>query len=77
MSAEMTNGTFLFGTVSLVLSTSSTAGSSGKGAPAYLVTALIPVYSTLFLMAPCHLDRSKLTVLDLHSLGTNTDLLIR
>ena len=39
---------------------------SGKGAPAYLVIALIPVYSTLFLMAPRHLDRSKLMVLDLH-----------
>ena len=37
---------------------------SGKGAPAYLVIALILVYSTLFLMAPRHLDRSKLMVLD-------------
>ena len=45
--------------------------SSGKGAPAYLVIALIPVYSTLFLMAPHHLDCSKLMVLDLHYIMTD------
>ena len=43
----------------------------GKGAPAYLVIALIPTYSTLFLMAPRHLDRSKLMVFDLRYTMTN------
>ena len=43
---------------------------SGKGAPAYLVIALIPAYSTLFLMAPRHLDRSNLMALDLRYIMT-------
>ena len=42
-----------------------------KGAPAYLVIALIQIYSTLFLMAPRHLDRSKLMGLDLHYIMTD------